>query len=45
MMAALLGDFDMYESRTEMAGLAAEFGIRMTSVEDWVRTMVPIAVG
>ena len=44
-MAQMLAMQDTFDSPMEMAETAAEFGIRLTSVEEWAASLVPVAVG
>ena len=44
-MADMLAMQDTFDSPMEMTASAEEFGVHLTSVEEWASQMVPIAVG
>ena len=44
-MAEMLAGQDSFDSPMEMADTAAEFGVRLTSVEEWAAGLVPVGVG
>ncbi len=44
-MAEMLATQDTFDSPMEMAATAQEFGVRLTSVEEWAPRMMPVAVG
>ncbi len=43
-MWELLAGLDAFELAMEMGGIAAEFGVRLTSLESWVEELVPVAI-
>ena len=45
LMAEMLATQDTFDSPMETAGIAEEFGVHLTSVEEWASQMVPVAVG
>lgn len=44
-MAQMLAMQDTFDSPMETAETAAEFGVHLTSVEEWAASLVPVAVG
>ena len=43
-MGEMLAGQDSFDSPMEMADTAAEFGVRLTSVEEWAAGLVPVGV-
>jgi NADH dehydrogenase len=44
MIAGMLASFDVFDSRLDMDELSAEFGLELTTVQAWARSMAPVPV-